>query len=541
MMGILLASALLLFTQTSTILAAPGSIGVIPAFPQEGNERSKGIFIYSLKGGESAEDGVKIFNYTDAEVSVILGAVDSIAASDGSFSCKQNTDQQKVVGTWVELTADKVTIPAKSDTIVPFTVNVPKDVSPGEYDGCVTAQDASNFATKKGSGILLGFRSAIRMAITVPGKIVKKLTIEQVKIERVSSGNYTVSPITRNSGNVSLDVTTRVQLQSLFRQKTPIKTANYPVIRGATTGWPFEFKRPFWGGIFRAYTSVSYNANPADGLGVNTADQKKLREDTGYFVMAPTPAAIGIGLAVPVATVLAMVFIIRRRRFHKTVASKWERYTSLQNDTIVSIATERNIRWKKLARINHIKPPYTIAPGQLLHVPPLKQKKGKNKEIGNWLVDDTPLYEKTTSQEETPIDDRNGMEKSLVQSGQDREIDNESNISTPHNVSTLPTEINTHMQQSPPTYPRSTNAAFPEPEDVDPVPNWRDGADENELRKLGIEGADAVAPRVNSSWSIDEDVADKRVSKPKKTKAKKTTKQRRDESAKSSAAKKKTK
>ncbi|MCA9327016.1 DUF916 domain-containing protein [Candidatus Saccharibacteria bacterium] len=305
-MGLALVVALLLSTHAQLVFAASGSIGIVPAYPQTGNQRSKGIFIHTLNGGDTAEDGVKIFNYTDEERTVVLGAVDSIAASDGSFSCKQNTEKRVAVGTWVQLSEEKVVIPAKSNVTVGFTITVPKDAGPGEHDGCITAQDTKNFAPKSGQGVLLGFRNAIRMAITVPGDLVKKLSYQRVDIQRTDSGNYTVSPVLKNEGNVSLDVTTRVQLRGMFGGKSEIKTANYPIIQEATTGWPFEFKRPFWGGIYRAYTSVSYNANPEDGLGVNTADQRKIRQDTGYFIMLPAPQAMTVELGIP----LLLIFIL---------------------------------------------------------------------------------------------------------------------------------------------------------------------------------------------------------------------------------------
>ncbi|PID31172.1 hypothetical protein CSA80_04015 [Candidatus Saccharibacteria bacterium] len=386
-MGYVLTLTLLLSVCTPTLLAASGSIGIIPANPQSGNERSKGIFIHTLDGGDSVEDGVKIFNYTDEDRTVVLGAVDSIAASDGSFSCKQNTEERAAVGSWVKLSEDKVVVPAQSNKTVNFTVTVPKDAGPGEHGGCITAQDTRNFAPKSGRGVLLGFRNAIRLAITVPGELVKKLSYERVDIVRLENGNYTVSPVVKNEGNVSLDVTARVQLKSIFGGKSALKEANFPVIRDATTSWAFEFERPFWGGLYKAYTSVSYDADPNYGLGRVSADQKKKRQDTGYFIMMPDPLALLIELGVLVVLLLMFVISRHRKRQQRKVYKKWQKYTVADTDTVMSIAAEYGIGWKQLARANRIKAPYILKEGAELRVPSAPAPHG-NKKVAQWLVDD---------------------------------------------------------------------------------------------------------------------------------------------------------
>lgn len=389
-MGLLLVVALLLFTAAPQVLAETGSIGIAPAFPKPNNARSRSIFILTLKGGEVVEDGVRVYNYTSESRTVLVDVVDSISATDGSFSCKQNSENKTAVGKWIKLAAKEVTVSPKSNELVTFTVSVPDKVAPGEHGACITAQDTKNVAAKSGAGVLLGFRNAIRVAITVPGKIVKDLRIEKVDVARNEKGNYTVSPISKNTGNVSLDVKARAQLKSFFGEQTEVKAADYPVIAGATTGWAFEFKQPFWGGFYRAYTSLSYNANPATGLGdqVN-GEQKKIRRDTGYFFMMPKPQALAVELSLPLLALGALISTLRRKHIRRTAYKKLESYTVQAGDTIVSIAAAHACKWKKLAKLNGLRPPYMLQSGQIVLLPKTAAKHRKKRSDWQEVADDT--------------------------------------------------------------------------------------------------------------------------------------------------------
>lgn len=498
-MGSVLAVALLLFTYSPLVAAASGSIGIIPAYPQAGNTRSKGIFIHTLNGGDTAEDGVKVFNYTEEERTVVIGAVDSVAASDGSFSCKQNTEKRVAVGTWIKLDADKVVIPAKSNKTVNFTITVPKDAGPGEHDGCITAQDTQNFAPKTGQGVLLGFRNAIRLAVTVPGDIVKKLDYQRVDIKQVPSGDYSVSPVLKNAGNVSLDVKARVQLRGIFGEETDIKSADFPVISGATTGWAFSFKRPFWGGLYRAYTSVSYNANPNDGIGVNTADQKSIRKDTGYFVMMPAPLGLAVELGIPILLLFVLITFLHRKRRRRMIQKKWQRYTVKVGDTLIAIAADHAIKWKYLAKVNHVKAPYQLNEGMTLLVPLKGSLKKKRRRFGRakWNVE-APAPTPTVAAApplaaDIPATEPVGAENVAEPRPQTHPV------STPHE--TVAEQLQTTVRQY-----QASDWALPganEPEDGLEGPDWREGASEEELRSIEALHDTSAVPQLNSSWSLD--------------------------------------
>lgn len=482
--GALLVLVLLLSTHATAGAASEvGSIGILPAFPKAGNTRSKSIFIHNIKGGETVDDGVLVYNNTKESRTVKVDAVDSTIASDGSFSCKQNSEKKTAVGSWIRLSRHEVTVPAESNEQVSFTISAPKDASPGEHGGCITAQDTKNMGSQGGKGIILGFRNAIRVAITVPGELIKKLTITKIEISRNEKGNYTVSPVSHNGGNVSLDVTSRVQLSSIFGRRSPVKTATYPVMAGATTGWAFEFKQPFWGGIYKARTSIAYDASTSSGIGDTVRDEQKTRKDTGYFVMIPTTRALVIEGAALILLICLLVVAWRRRSQRRKARKYTERYTVQEGDTLSAIAERRRTKWKRIARVNKLKAPYVLVAGQMLYVPKSRSTNKKRHRSDDWVTGESAEATQAVSPKEQP-DDIHAQPA----------VDNYDWVS-PRDASPQPS----HGASS-----RTPNPVFPEPEETG-VLDWREGASEDELRDLGVLQDSAAVPTINRSWGMDEE------------------------------------
>lgn len=485
--------ALLLFAPLQIASADSGSLGITPAYPRADNARTKNIFIHSIKAGASATDGLRIINSGKETRVVQVRVVDEGNAVDGSFSCKQDSEARKEMGKWVTLETKEVTLEPQSAQVVAFTINVPAGASPGEHGGCITVQDNKDFAAKTGGGIQLGFRSAVRIAVTVPGKIVKQLTISRVDVKKVRGGEYQVSTYATNTGNVSLDVKAYAQLVSLFGQQTEIKSSDgtFPVMRDSTTYYSLNFKQKFWGGLYKARTSLNYNDNPSDGLGVNPSSTRKIRYETAYFFMLPVWQGIVIELAVLSLIIAGGVIFILRKYRTKHTQKKWQPYAVKQGETVVSLAAERKISWRRVAKINKLKAPYLLQEGQMLLLPSL----------GEWLVEETP--EKEPEADETPI----GVTKTISSApaaANARRVEKASEVDE-----TTPSPV--HAWISPREYGGPSFDEYGEP-----IPDWREGADESEIEKIEhIDGA-SFASQYKNVWEDEADAAPKKRT-PKRT------------------------
>ena len=268
-----------------------GGVGGDPAYPRADTPQSESIFIYTLEPGTTQEEGVSVINTSASKRTLAVYGADSTPTSGGGFACKQLSEPKTGVGAWITLEKSEVVLEPNTKEIVPFTISVPKNADVGENNGCILIQEVKP-KTEGTKGVSLTFRTAIRVAITIPGTIVKKLDIAGFSAKKNKNG-FTLTPKIKNSGNVSVDANTSVVTHSvlganLFRQEGK-KEAKFLVFRGDTSEWNFELKQPFWGGWYRSDLAVEYD---------NGTEAVRMTGSTQFFSW-PTPKALAIEIAVP--------------------------------------------------------------------------------------------------------------------------------------------------------------------------------------------------------------------------------------------------
>ncbi len=348
-----------------------GGIGGVPANPRKDNERSKSIFIYTLKQSAQKNDAIKLVNNTDSTHTLAVYPVDAVLASGGAFTCAQRADQPSDVGSWISLSSTTVTLAANETKTVPFTITVPNKADVGEHNGCIAIEDKTATAPQQEqSGVVLGFRSAIRVAITIPGNIVKSLALSTVGIEHLQNGNVLVKPAATNKGNVSLDTDLTTYLRPVLGVSSTTKNGSYPVLPSSTASWNFEIESPFWGGWYRADVAATYNNDPTAGIGSKDTSSRTVSKQSSVFFVAPQPLALVIELAVILLLLLLLWALLRRAKHRSHVRRHWQTYTVVDGDNINKIATKTDVGWKKIAKANKLKAPYHLEPGQTLKIPP---------------------------------------------------------------------------------------------------------------------------------------------------------------------------
>lgn len=363
----------------SIALAQTGSIGGRPVKTDPNNPRTKSIFIETLNPNQSASNAVDVINNTDKPKDIAVYAVDSVPSSDGAFACAQASDNPTGVGSWIKFDKRVVTVPANEDLAVPFTITAPPNAEPGEQNGCIVLQEVKE-ATFQG-GIGLSFRTAIRVAVLVPGEIKKQLTPEGIAVTQ-SKENVIVSPSVRNTGNVSLDTTVTTSIKNFLGIKIASTESTFPVLRNQPTKWSFEFGKPFWGGLYRASYSLTYNASNDGVVGAqgSDADKKTVPGQSAWYFVVPSIWGLLIEIAILIALIALIGNFVRIKKHKHQVKTKWPTYKVQENDNIKDIAKRYNIPWKKLAKANKLKAPYDFRKGQVIKVPPETIKK-KNQPI----------------------------------------------------------------------------------------------------------------------------------------------------------------
>ncbi len=348
-----------------------GGLGGVPAQPDPSNPRTQSIFIHTLAPGASKQDAVKVVNNTPETKIIEIYAADSEIASGGSFACRQKADKPIAVGTWIKMDATEVEVPSNSHKIVSFNIQMPESVSVGEHNGCIVIQEKDGATEQIGNGVQLSFRSALRVAITVPGDIVKDIDFAELNA-RQEPKKYVLTAKLQNKGNVSLDTDIKVRIKTLTNRTIYENGGVYPLL---TQKQPielnFDFQRPFWGGLYRITGTANYNDDVAAALGSSTNRDRQKQAPSSLLFIAPQPLAIAI-IALIIISIIVLAWLLLSRLLKSRRHNKgklWEDYRVRKGDTIAGIASRRNVEWKIIAKKNKLRPPYDLKPGSTIKVP----------------------------------------------------------------------------------------------------------------------------------------------------------------------------
>ena len=378
--SVLLISLIITTLTTTTAGAVTGSIGGRPANPRDDNKRTRSIFVHTLNFGQSAKEGLLVVNNSDTKQTVNLYAVDGTVTSSGSLTCRQRVEDKKDVGSWVSLSESSVTLEPGADQIVDFTIQVPNEkVDVGEHNGCMVIEPLVDDGTEGDSGgVRIRTRSAIRVAVTIPGELKKELSFSNFVV-RPEKGNFNYDVSVENKGNVSLDTDIEIKMSTLFGDVVYTNGGQYPVIPRATLDLTFtDEKPPMFGGWYWVDANVKYDSAISNGIGEIT-DQNNVTKTWERQLVFVAPTANGLltilGIIVLVGSVpVYLTYQIIRR---KQTLSKGEQHVVNDGETLRSIAELHETSWKKLASLNKVKPPYEVQAGSTLVIP--KKNKPKRK------------------------------------------------------------------------------------------------------------------------------------------------------------------
>jgi hypothetical protein len=348
-----------------------GGFGGRPAYPRADNPRTESIFIHTLEPGAVQKEGITVINNSTEAKTVLVYAADSTPSTGGAFACKQFAEEQTDVGSWVKLTKNEIKLPAGTTQLIPFTITVPENAGVWEHNGCILIQEKKE--KKDGQpGVNLSIRTGLRLAITIPGDIERKLEIMGLDYKR-QKWTIVIHPQVKNIGNVSIDADVAVTTRYFFWLKYSEQGGQYPVLRGEVSDWNFDLKKPFWGWLYRSSFTVAYDPSPEAQIGTNTEWTKVvLKGPAVWFITLPTLYGF-IAEIILFAFFGAFVFlyIIARRR-GQWIINHWVDITLKANTDITTLADEHDVSWKLLAKVNRLKPPYTLKKGDKIKVPPHK-------------------------------------------------------------------------------------------------------------------------------------------------------------------------
>jgi len=355
--------------------------GGVSVFPAPTNEYPgiRSWFVYEAEPGTEIKDKVLVKNHSSGTVTLKIAVLDGAVTKDGGYTLVGGVEQNKDVGTWATLSRDSVTLPPQSQQTIDLTVKVLADADVGSHPGGVVIwedKEASGSAKKSAGQLSVVTRVAARLYLTVPGDIIRKLRIENVRHTIYKDVLYFQMTM-HNDGNVQLTPKADVKLRGIFGSIGEQKASQFGMIlRGGTIQAKIPWqKHPPKFGRFVADFRVHYGEEDFKGEYV-----KDEYQDIQYvFWLIPWLTMLWwlIGLALLLLVRKFWLWIVIRQRLN----TKTIKHQVKKGETLTSVADIYKVSPKTITKFNLLKWPYDLLAGDVLLIPQGKLSKEESRSL----------------------------------------------------------------------------------------------------------------------------------------------------------------
>lgn len=184
---------------------------VSPTGKDPANPSERPNFTYELTPGATLQDKVTVWNYSDSVRSFDVYARDAFNTSNGGIDLLRRDQESKDAGGWVKFSQERVTVPGKAGAVVPISIAVPADASPGDHDAGIVASLATEDVVGTGERqVKVEHRVGLRLYVRVAGPATPALVIDDVDstyqagAAPVGKGRVSVTYTVHNTGNIRL-------------------------------------------------------------------------------------------------------------------------------------------------------------------------------------------------------------------------------------------------------------------------------------------------------------------------------------------------
>ncbi len=330
-------------------------------------------FNLEIEPGAKQSASVLVKNLGNGPVTLSLYGVDATQSAQGTFALTTQSAEQRHVGRWIKFEKNEITVPPGEEIPVPFLIDIPKTATPGSYAGGIAVEDKGNnepTPAAEVSSVTVSSRFIVKIFLSVPGE--KRHQYEWNDFRYSYADDNTHARFTfevSNTGNTIILVEPQVELDGFPALKQPIVTLPTATIQPGTDSQLIDLRlteKPPFGLYFATGTLTFSELDIVKNEKINTVTE--IRQITinltpWYFIAIIIAVFLGL-------CITPLVWYFRHRSYRK----KCGVYIVKEGDTIISVAEKAGADWKKIAKINRLKPPYTLTANTKLLIPPKKKQ-----------------------------------------------------------------------------------------------------------------------------------------------------------------------
>jgi hypothetical protein len=212
----------------------PVTVGSAPTRPD---------FAFGATAGALLRDRVVVLNYSDQPLALQMYATDALNTPTGGFGLLPVGTHPAGVGSWIALPARESTVHVPAQTtrhpgqvVVPFTLRVPRQATPGDHVGGIVASLRTEGHNSTGQNVILNQRVATRVFVRVAGTLTPRVAITDLNADYHGSlnpfgrGSAVVTYRVKNAGNVEYGFRSAVTVSGPFGVKHVVAAAPVPLV-----------------------------------------------------------------------------------------------------------------------------------------------------------------------------------------------------------------------------------------------------------------------------------------------------------------------
>lgn len=361
---------LLLLTSTALLISLyPTTSADYTVLPGPPYERQYNM---ELEPGTQKTATIIVKNLDTEDLTVELYGADATQSAQGTFALTTDTTEQKHIGTWIKFEDPSFLVPAREEIQIPFTVNIPTRVTPGSYAGGIAiVKSGPNSALDESTGrsaVSITSRFIVKIFVKIPGEVNHSYSWDNFTFNYPNDVSHSRFGFDiTNKGNTILLAEPKIEITGFPPLKDPIIEMPTATISQNSGQQHIEARwkdRPLIG-FYTAKGTVTFSEfDIANNKKINTETQER------EIMINLTPWYIIVILAVVfvLLVTLPLVLYIRKKKF----IARCSIYKVREGDTIISIAKAKKADWKKIAKANKLKAPYTLKPDKKILIPPNK-------------------------------------------------------------------------------------------------------------------------------------------------------------------------
>lgn len=323
---------------------------------------------FQISAADQQTGYVLLRNMGDTPIQVHLYANDGAKTNDGHFAVKLPTEEQTGLGMWTTFDESVYQLEAKEDREVPFLISMPAGLPPGVYSGGLALEPYSESAASSGGGtsVEIKTRVVVPFFVEVPGEKISNLSFESFTHHQTENNKVFFTMKFTNNGNTALSLKPKIQIRSLGGLFSEVITDNdIQLYMGESTQFRVNWDNKPFIGFFEAKAVVSFYEND-----INNNEITYIGDKTETISVTVIPWTTLIIVLILILLVVAL-FIYHKNKMNKIMKSS-TKYTVQAGDSLTAIAKKNNVDWKLVAKINKLKPPYSLEEKKQILIPPKK-------------------------------------------------------------------------------------------------------------------------------------------------------------------------